>query len=404
MQSKSQFVQQVKEALKHLYDYSYLESHPLALQYRPDAGRGPGLNRGQRLSRLLLESIEELHPPAGPAKDTYRAQCYFLLVYRYVEEWPLADIMRELGYSRRQFFRKQQRAIALLATVLQDRLGQQTTSPTGSGNMLEAEAERVLAQSEAVDLAEMTRGILAAISQLAEQHSVTLEYDPDPRLPPIRGSRTLLRQVFLKASSDLITHHDTQRVHLQMYRDRQRVMVKLVAERRPSGRRSDTGEGWLSPDAGQLSRLVELAGGQWRGLKVTSGRCTCRFDFPTHDQKTLLVIEDNEAVIRAFSRYLSGYGFQVVGATTGAEALQVAREMNPTAITLDVLMPTQDGWEILQVLKSDPATKDIPVIICSVLEEPKLALSLGATAYLLKPVSQADLLSALSSVPRLRQR
>lgn len=404
MSTQSELVRQVRDALKHLYDYSYLEKHPLALQAGPEAGRGAGLNRGQRLSRLLLESIEELHPPAGSARETSRAQSYFLLVYRYVEEWPLANIMRELGYSRRQFFREQQKAIALLATLVQERLAQQTSVPTVSGNLLEAEAERVLAQREAVDLAEIARGVLAAVSYLAEQHSVTLACDLDPQLPSVQGSRTLLRQVFLKALSDLIAQRGARRVSLQIGREGQSVVVKLAAEHGLSVWGSDTVKARLVHDADQLSRLVELAGGHWRGLEVKADRCTCHLDFPAHSQKTLLVIEDNEAVIRAFSRYLSGYDFQVIGATTGAEALQLAREMSPTAITLDVLMPTQDGWEILQELKSDPATKHIPVIICSVLEEPKLALSLGAAAYLLKPVTQADLLSVLNSLPHTHQR
>jgi CheY-like chemotaxis protein len=64
------------------------------------------------------------------------------------------------------------------------------------------------------------------------------------------------------------------------------------------------------------------------------------------------------------------------------------------------MMPTQDGWEILQALKNDPATQHVPVIICSVLDDPELARSLGAVAYLHKPVTQADLLSVLTTLSR----
>jgi CheY-like chemotaxis protein len=88
----------------------------------------------------------------------------------------------------------------------------------------------------------------------------------------------------------------------------------------------------------------------------------------------------------------------VVGATAGAEVLKLARELAPVAVALDVMMPTQDGWEVLQSLKNDPTTRNIPVIICSVLDDPELAYSLGAAAYLHKPVTQADLLSALAAL------
>jgi len=403
MSTQDEFLQQVKDGLNHLYDYAYLESHPLALRYWPEVGR-EGPNRAQRLHRLLLESIEELHPPAALSKDTSRARGYFLLVYRYVEEWPLPDIMRELGYSRRQFFREQQKALAMLAALLREKLPreklpQQAPVSAEPDDLLAAEAERVLVQREAVDPFEVIQGVMKAIGPLAEQHSVALESDLNHRLPSIHGNRTLLRQVFLKALSNLITQPGTRRVRLRMRYKGWRVIAELITEEGIPGGRSDDAVGRRGSDLDSLRRLVEMVGGQWQGIDVRPEGRTCRFDFPADSQKVLLVVEDNEAVIRAFRRYLVGYNYQVVGATTGTEALQLAREVSPAAITLDVMMPSQDGWEILQALKNDPVTQYIPVIICSVLQDPELAHSLGAAGYLCKPVAQADLLAALDSLP-----
>jgi CheY-like chemotaxis protein len=152
------------------------------------------------------------------------------------------------------------------------------------------------------------------------------------------------------------------------------------------------------PELEPVRRLVEMLNGNWQPIEFKDSGCTCRFDFPAGVEKVLLVVEDNEGVIQAFQRYLAGYNYQVVGATTGSEALRLAREMSPTMITLDVMIPGQDGWEILHSLKRDPATQPIPVIICSVLEDPELARSLGAAAYLRKPVAQADLLATLERI------
>ena len=138
--------------------------------------------------------------------------------------------------------------------------------------------------------------------------------------------------------------------------------------------------------------------GNWQAFELKDHGWSYRFDFPAGVEKVLLVVEDNEAVIQAFRRYLADYSYQVIGATTGTEALRLAREMSPTMITLDVMIPGQDGWEILHALKHDLATQHIPVIICSVLEDPELARSLGAAAYLRKPVVQADLLTTLDRV------
>ena len=88
----------------------------------------------------------------------------------------------------------------------------------------------------------------------------------------------------------------------------------------------------------------------------------------------------------------------MVEAYNGTDALRLARELQPDAITLDVMMPSQDGWEVLQRLKSEPDTRRIPIIICSVLDDPELAFSLGAVACLKTPVSQADLVGALGGL------
>ncbi|HXV42652.1 MAG TPA: response regulator [Anaerolineae bacterium] len=392
MSTESEFLQQVKDILGHLYDYPYLENHPLALRYWPEPEQS-GPHRAQRLSRLLLESIEALHPPDTSAKGASRTEYYLLLVYRYIEEWPLPNIMRELGYSRRQFFRQQQKAIEMLAGSLWERAPQPKSAPTKLDNVLDDELERFRTRHRAVDIQEVVQGVLEMVGQLAEQHQVILSCDLPAGLPVIYGSRTLLRQIFLTALSQLITHTSSQQIHLRLSHTKQRVGVELTAEfdsSRPEAAPHDRKPG-LEP----LRRLVELMKGNWQTFELNLYGCTCRFDFPAGATKVLLVVDDNEAVSQAFGRYLVEYGYQIAGATNGTEALQLARELNPALITLDVMIPGQDGWEILHALKHNPATRHIPVIICSVLEDPELARSLGAAGYLQKPVAQADLLAVL---------
>ncbi len=393
MSTESEFLQQVRDALSHLYDYPYLEDHLLALRCWPEPEQ-KGPNRAQRLHRLLLESIEALHPPGTPAKGTSRAEYYFLLVYRYVEEWPLTHILQELGYSRRQFFRQQQKAIEMLAGLLWEKVPPSKFPAAQADNVLNDELERFRTRRRAVDPKEVVQGVLEMVGQLAEQHKVTLNCDLPDHLPVIYGSRTLLRQVFLNALSQLITQPGSQQIHLRLSHERRSVLVELTAEWSLS--RIETTAHSQQPGLEPVRRLVEMMSGNWQAFELNEHGCTCRFDFPASAEKVLLVVEDNEAVIQAFHRYLADYNnYQVIGATTGTEALQLAHEMSPTLITLDVMIPGQDGWEILHALKDDPATQHIPVIICSVLEDPELAQLLGAAAYLQKPVAQADLLAIL---------
>ena len=112
-------------------------------------------------------------------------------------------------------------------------------------------------------------------------------------------------------------------------------------------------------------------------------------------QRAVLVVDDNEDVLELCRRYLAPHGYGVITATTAEEAIDLAAQLQPFAITLDLMLPGQDGWDALQALLNRPDTQRIPVIICSVLKQRELALSLGATAFLEKPVTEQGLLAAL---------
>jgi Amt family ammonium transporter len=121
-----------------------------------------------------------------------------------------------------------------------------------------------------------------------------------------------------------------------------------------------------------------------------------RLVWPVRPTRILLVVDDNDGYASLFHRYLVGHRWRVVGASTVAEARRVLAEVTPTVIALDVMMPKEDGWGFLLELKSDPGTRDVPVIVCSVLNEPTLARALGAAAYITKPVNQQSLIDALA--------
>ncbi|HDQ71379.1 MAG TPA: GAF domain-containing protein, partial [Chloroflexi bacterium] len=116
---------------------------------------------------------------------------------------------------------------------------------------------------------------------------------------------------------------------------------------------------------------------------------------PEPGQKVVLCVDDDEGVIMLFRRYLSKQGYYVIGVTEGQAVLDKIQTHKPFAITLDVMMPGRDGWQIIQDLKSNPDTCDIPVIICSIVSDQERGISLGASGYLVKPILEKDLLSAL---------
>ncbi len=103
---------------------------------------------------------------------------------------------------------------------------------------------------------------------------------------------------------------------------------------------------------------------------------------------TILVVDDDPAVRDLMSRFLTKLGFHVVAAANGEEGLRLAREVAPAVITLDVMMPECDGWETLRRFKNDTALSQIPVIMVTVVDNEAMALDLGASNYLIKPVDR----------------
>jgi PAS domain S-box-containing protein len=111
---------------------------------------------------------------------------------------------------------------------------------------------------------------------------------------------------------------------------------------------------------------------------------------------TILVIDDDAEACEIIEHFLVKDGFNVVVATSGKQGLQLAHELQPAAITLDVMMPSMDGWTVLRTLKADPELHNIPVIMLSMIDDRTRGYSLGAVDYLTKPVDRALLHKTLS--------
>jgi signal transduction histidine kinase/DNA-binding response OmpR family regulator len=116
---------------------------------------------------------------------------------------------------------------------------------------------------------------------------------------------------------------------------------------------------------------------------------------PQTQTNTVLVIDDDPTVHDLMERSLSREGFEVVVASSGAEGLRLARELQPAAITLDVIMPGIDGWTVLSALKADPVLASIPVILLTISDDRRRACLLGAAEFLQKPVELERLAAAL---------
>jgi len=119
---------------------------------------------------------------------------------------------------------------------------------------------------------------------------------------------------------------------------------------------------------------------------------------PADDRPRVLVVEDDLATWERIAGDLERAEYHAARARTGEEALVLARMMRPAAITLDLVLPGIDGWEVLRRLKADPDTREVPVIIVSVMEGRDLGVAMGADGYFVKPPDGPGLVGLIAQV------
>lgn len=429
MMDRNDLARLVHEALEHLHSRSYLATHPLAAFL----GDGQQPVSADVVRQTLLDAIEQLQPVGDAPSVEAERRRYRQLVLRYVEGQTLEQAAHALDISMRQASRDHQQAIAALAGLIEIARRERgiariqppremlpgEVSPAVD---LAEEAAKVAASEEGgADLVEVLGRALGLVERLAGDRSVDFVASLSDTLPPVAISPTLLRQALLNllvytcevtpASRAVLSATDTARGVIlrvtrrdgESERPTRPPMGRFGIEGHPELPRGEsetaTPPPIISLDAQRLldaaRQLLEAQGGQVETGLAEGGSALLRVILPPIPLYRVLVVDDNPELASLFRRYLRHEPYRVIQAVTGARALDLARELRPDLILLDVMIPSQDGWEILQSLRADPETSRAPIVICSVLPEQTLALSLGVDAFLPKPVTRAALLEAL---------
>jgi CheY-like chemotaxis protein len=396
MSHDTQFCSQLKQVLGRLYDFPYLQNHPFATWF--SASRQPGVSRSQFIRQIVVEAIETLNPGPRFSPHSLEARGYQILVQRFVEGKSPAEVADDLGIVERQFYRDQKGALDALASLLWEQRGPDATPEEGETveveDALALEVERVDGASERGlwDLGEVLRDAFGLACRLEgavpladELHMIAPE---EPLI--VNTSRTLLRHAILQLLGGLFSHQGLRGVTMSAREAEEHVAVDIRVAVSSS---LDLLTHMESP-LQIVAQMLHPLGAEVQAGPAQEGELHLTISLPLNRQ-TILVIEDNQDAIQLFERYLTDRRCRVVGVANGGDGLRLARHLRPLAIILDLMMPGQDGWEILQNLKADAATADIPVVVCSVLAQESLAQALGADAYLRKPVSREQLLLVL---------
>ena len=401
------FRSELENALSHLRDVVRLRTTRLAAALFPSVPRG---QRGWELSRYLLEAIQRLRPPPEE-HDIWPRRRYDVLALRYVSGLSPDQVAERLAISSRHFYRQQQRALDELAGLLwaeaadraHDGEPDEPALEHGSArlDLLRRELAPLLQTRQSCSLAQVWQSVFTLLSSLPPARSLSWQVDLPEGLPNVALSAEILKQLLLGLLGDLLHGLPVSTISLTA-QIADGALDLLVSAQRDSGavgdaERSAETNPWER--AGErVSELATLHGASLAVAEVASGGASYRVTLPTVGTRTVLIVEDNEEVRFLFQRSLKSGGFEPLVAANGAEAIALARSRQLYAITLDLVMKDADGWDVLQALRDDPRTADVPIIVCSVLEQQELATMLGARAFLKKPVMREHLLQALAEV------
>ena len=397
----------VREGLECLHDNLRLAQTRLADSI-PGAARAAALEERAELVRsALLEALESLRPkrhggagPSRPGRSAFgspESRSYDVLTLRYLESMSVAQIEDELALGRRQIYRDLEEAEEKLAKVL-DSWASSSAEATGERPEHDSLSDELLALASnpaRVELDKLAREALALVAPLAEQAGAKVTIAGIGQLGFVLADRAMLKQVLVQLLCcaiqsgapliELVLSADadsgTSEVAIRFTGDVQVVLRRLA----------------------DAQRIAEARGIACALREGVGGSNEARLRLPSGSPVPVLVVEDNPGAVELYRRYLSSGGWQVHSVSDPRLAFDVATKMRPDVIVLDVMMPWLDGWSVLQTLRERPETAGIPVLICSVVEQPELGAALGAQAYLTKPVSQGDFLAALRSCVETRR-
>lgn len=297
------------------------------------------------------------------------------------------------------------------------------------------EAGKMALYLESFSLCKEVQSVIDTARPLIEKNNNQLHFECPADLGEMRGDLTKFRQILLNLLSNAakFTQNGTLDITLAR-RDEAGVDITLT----------DSGIGMTEEQLGRLFQVFSQAdasttrkyGGSGLGLSISrhfarmmggditasstpgqGSRFVVSLPFVVHEEstpepatpagepvatsgETLLVIDDDPAVHDLLRRHLSRAGYRVITAKSGAEGLALARNERPDFITLDIMMPGIDGWQVLTELKADPLLKDIPVFVLTMTNDKGLGFALGAAQFLTKPINRDALLKLLHQYAR----
>lgn len=415
---------QLRSALNHLYDPYFLRKSPLSKVF----GLSDQPDTASALSRIINEAIQDLEPGKDDPNYAQRRKHYDLIMYRYVQQFSQEEVAAQLGLSVRHLRREQNTAIFYLAALLWDKyhLGSRpfsitelpaeevpTTTPgpqaddaaanprggkpaeQAAPNALQLDWLKELPLEEPTNTHQVLCDVIELSQPLASRYGVELKNALGASFPSLSIHQVALRQLLLNVLSVNICIQGVGAIIISGRASAATAEIEVHSRSVTGQSRECTHDENASLEI--ASQLALHYKGNLTFLREP-GVFTATITLPAFIPLHVLVVDDNIDFIQLVERTLSGTHYKVTGEQNPMQAIDSAEKTSPDVVILDVMMPKIDGWEILGRLRRHPLTAGIPVVVCTILPQEELALSLGARLFLRKPVRPEQILTALNQI------
>ncbi len=398
------FVQDVQWALRHLYDLAELRKSALLQTLNLSHSEDPLAG----LHAVIMDAIHALKPGANVPAQAQTWRVYHILFHRYAEQFTQRQVATDLVLSIRQLRRQQDLAVEVLANYLWSHYDLQKASPqTPAASVAGSPGERAPSReqeldwlkrtlpSEATDTATAIRSVLQTVAPMTRALGVSVQCESLDNLPSAAVPPTTLRQALLNVLTAAVRSVPQERIHITARAHEATVRVSVSAL--SSNPLAEAYPEDYTERLDMARQLVELSGGSLVLDTHPAGQAlfTAELVLPAVKSVEVLIVDDNLDTLHLFQDYLAGTRYHASVAPDPQNALNLVEQRPFQAIILDVMLPDIDGWELLGRLREHPATQRVPILVCTIMPQEDLALTIGAAAFLRKPVSRPALLSAL---------
>jgi CheY-like chemotaxis protein len=400
----SRFRDSLRDALLHIHTAEFVAPDVLLEVTGCDRVGGPAA-----LQSCLLAAIDELEPGEDVPATSRLQRAYASLHDRFVLGFTQEETAERLSVSVRHLQRIQVDAVHLLARHLWERwlASDPATAPLRSRGTSEesariqasdwrAQADRELASLSAsepeasADIGDIVQSVVDLEESVLARRGITVEQHlPDAELVAAVHP-AVLRQALIVAVSRLSQAMGGGVISLRATVDEGFIAIGLSAPLAT----------WLERPVSDLLGDVIVPPGA--SATVHRGRSTIRIELrvPARKARVVVVVEDNRDMVVFYRHCVTGLPYRIVHLEPHPGVVGQIEAAAPDIVVVDVMMPHVDGWQVITHLRALPTTREIPVIVCSVIKEEELARSLGASGFLPKPVRPRQFVSALSRVLR----